>query len=238
MKLDLRYYLFHAVTPLHNIDGSKEEQVLERLKLFLESGYIYSGNQLKENVPEKYKKYFNGLDPYVYLALTADQQLLPNIITSGSESTAFSYHILYSLALVLDQQVLEEYTKITSLPSWVSFEVLIPSRVSLSHLRALYYPKSTPMDYIKLYEEDYTNYPTLKKQIEEKLLPLITDGESYIKDFYQPIERIHSLVNKYYPNVPIVNLEGRILELEDELNLFKENEEKVKALVRGNLTKK
>ncbi len=124
------------------------------------------------------------------------------------------------------------------MPSWVSFEVLIPSKVSLSHLKAIYYPKNTPIDYIKLYEEDYTNYPSLKKQIEEKLLTLIKNGESYIKDFYQPVERIHSLVDKYYPNVPIVNLEGRILELEDELHLFKKNEEKIKTLVRSNLTKK
>ena len=47
-KLDLRYYLFHAIEPIEYPKINRESY--EKLHCFLETGYIYPGNQVKKNM--------------------------------------------------------------------------------------------------------------------------------------------------------------------------------------------
>ena len=49
-KLDLRYYLFHAIEPVEHPKINRKSY--EKLHCFLETGYIYPGNQVNKNIPK------------------------------------------------------------------------------------------------------------------------------------------------------------------------------------------
>ena len=55
-KLDLRYYLFHAIEPIQQLKMDRNSY--EKLHCFLETGYIYPGNQVNKNIPKKISGFF------------------------------------------------------------------------------------------------------------------------------------------------------------------------------------
>lgn len=63
----------------------------EKLRYFLETGYIYPGNQVKKNIPKKYQNtVYGSRSPYVFLALTENNDFPLDIASRGGDFLAFS----------------------------------------------------------------------------------------------------------------------------------------------------
>lgn len=240
-KLDLRYYLYHAIEP---IDYSKEDSLYERLELFLKTGYIFKGVELAEKLPLEYRNKVLGCDSYVYFALTVDNMLPKNITNPYGEDSAFMYHIESNLAFMFDDTVIRKF-EIINLPGWICYEVVITSSVPLTMAKALYYPEKNILDLIELYktntndeymlsEDSYLREAFEKKneKIKEKLSLVLENPEKYMDDFYKKVDRIKEILNAFGYNIPIVSPSGYILDKKEETKFINDNYDEVKLLIK------
>lgn len=237
-KLDLRYYLFHAIEPIYKktIEGVS----YEHLKCFLETKYIYPGKEVKKHLPPKYqKKGYGGIGSHVYFALT-ENNLLPKTITNRfGEFSAFSEEIIGRLAFMFDDNILQGQ-EIAFLSSVLSNEVLLCSRVPISMAKALYFPREFPLDFVERYQENlleksppfYDIYLSENEKLRQKISVILEDPISYLNTQYQSVEEIREILLEYQLPLPIVSEYGRILNKKEETEFFVNHYEKVKSLIK------
>lgn len=239
-KLDLRYYLYHAITA---IDYIKKDSLYERLELFLKAGYIYKGAELAEKIPLEYRNKVFGCDPYVYFALTVDNMLPKNITSQYGEDSAFTYHIESNLAFMFDDTVIKKF-EIINLSSWMCYEVVITSSVPLTMAKALYYPNKNILDLIKLYktntndeymlgEDSYLKevFEKENEKIKEKLSLVLENPKKYLDGYYNEVEKIKEIINAYDYDIPIVSPGGYVLDKREETKYINDNYDEVKRLI-------
>lgn len=240
-KLDLRYYLYHAIEP---IDYSKEDSLYERLELFLKTGYIFKGVELAEKIPLEYRNKVFGCDPYVYFALTVDNMLPKNITSPYGEDSAFMYHIESNLAFMFDDTIIKKF-EIINLPSWICYEVVITSSVPLTMVKALYYPEKNILDLIELYKTNTNDEYMLREasylkevfgkeneKIKEKLLLVLENPKKYLDGYYNKVEKIKEILNAYDYDIPIVSPSGYVLDKQEETKYINDNYDEVKQLIK------
>ncbi len=239
--LDLRYYLFHAIGSIYQADDSKTADY-NRLKCFLETGYIFPGKDVKSQIPIEYQNKFYVNDrgsPYVHLALTDNTIVSQSITSRSSEFSAFSEEIADKMAFMFDENVLKGQ-ELAFKSCMLNNEVLLSTKVSLTLARAIYYPKDFPFEYIKRYltnlrETDPIIKEICKKENEkltQELLLLLNQPELVITEQYQEVERITKILLEHKFDIPIVNAKGRILDKQEELNYITNNYQKIKSLIK------
>ena len=200
-KLDLRYYLFHAIEPVEYPKINRKSY--EKLHCFLETGYIYPGNQVKKNIPKKYQDaVYVSKSPYVFLALTENNNFPPDIASRGGEFSAFSEEIEGKLAFMFDEDILKN-NKVVSFTSILSNEVHLSSKVPLSMLREqISSILNNPNSYLaKVYEpldeirEILATYDFSLPLVSRTGYILDKDQErSYIENHY---DEVKELIKKY-----------------------------------------
>lgn len=241
-KLDLRYYLFHAIEPIEYPKINRESY--EKLHCFLETGYIYPGNQVNKNIPKKYQDIVYGSkSPYVFLALTENNNLNPDIASRGGEFSAFGEEIEGKLAFMFDEDILKN-NEVVSFTSILSNEVHLASKVPLSMAKAIYCPKNSFAYFIDCYREVLEESSSFsssifkeltrerKQELREQISSIINDPNPYLTKVYQPLDEIREILAKYEFSLPLVSRTGYILDKEKESTYIENHYEEVKELIK------
>lgn len=241
-KLDLRYYLFHAIEPVEHPKINRKSY--EKLHCFLETGYIYPGNQVKKNIPKKYQDaVYVSKSPYVFLALTENNNFPPDIASRGGEFSAFSEEIEGRLAFMFDEDILKN-NEVVSFTSILSNEVHLASKVPLSMAKAIYCPKNSFAYFIDSYREVLEESSSFsssffqeltrerKQELREQISSILNNPNSYLAKVYEPLDEIREILAKYDFSLPLVSRTGYILDKEKESTYIENHYEEVKELIK------
>ncbi len=241
-KLDLRYYLFHAIEPVEYPKVNR--QSYEKLHCFLETGYIYPGNQVKKNIPKKYQNTVYGSNsPYVFLALTENNALNPDIASRGGEFSAFSEEIEGKLAFMFDEDILKN-NEVIFYTSILSNEVHLSSKVPLSMAKAIYCPKNSFAYFIDSYREVLEESSSFsssffqeltrerKQELREQISSILNNPNSYLTKVYEPLDEIREIFATYDFSLPLVSRTGYILEKDQEKSYIEDHYDEVKELIK------
>lgn len=233
-EIDLKKCFFHAITPFHGSLKSYEENVNERLRFFLESGYVYSGEDLGSHLPDAYKDANRSSTKYIFLAMHYYHTLPLYGSYCNGEFSAFSEHIAGNLAFVFGEDILEGNT-IPAYTHWLSEEVCIEGRIPIRKAKAIYYPKDTPIDILSYYMEECQEPSSFlgdyHERLKRRVVEIITNPALSIDACYKRIEEIQKILFSYHMMIPLVGGTGRYLEREMEMSYIKEKEEKVLQLL-------
>ena len=241
-KLDLRYYLFNAIEPIQQLKMDRNSY--EKLHCFLETGYIYPGNQVNKNIPKKYQDIVYGSkSPYVFLALTDNNDLHLNIASRGGEFSAFSEEIDGNLAFMFDEDILKN-NELVLFSSILSNEVHLSSKVALSMAKAIYYLKDSFEYFIDSYRnilEKSSSFSSFlfrelnekrKQELREQIGLILTNPDSFLTELYEPVDEINEILAKYNFSLPLVSRTGYILDKDKEKYYIKNHYEEVKKLIK------
>ena len=241
-KLDLRYYLFHAIEPVEYPKVNR--QSYEKLHCFLETGYIYPGNQVKKNIPKKYQNTVYGSNsPYVFLALTENNALNPDIASRGGEFSAFSEEIEGKLAFMFDEDILKN-NEVIFYTSILSNEVHLSSKVPLSMAKAIYCPKNSFAYFIDSYREVLEESSSFsssffqeltrerKQELREQISSILNNPNSYLTKVYEPLDEIREIFATYDFSLPLVSRTGYILEKDQEKSYMEDHYDEAKELIK------
>lgn len=241
-KLDLRYYLFHAIEPVEYPKINRESY--EKLHCFLETGYIYPGNQVKKNIPKKYQDtVYVSKSPYVFLALTENNNFPPDIASRGGEFSAFSEEIEGRLAFMFDEDILKN-NEVVSFTSILSNEVHLTSKVSLTMAKAIYCPRDSFVYLIDSYRELLEERDSFsssifkeltrerKQELREQISSILNNPNSYLAKVYEPLDEIREILAKYEFSLPLVSRTGYILDKEKESTYIENHYKEVKELIK------
>lgn len=241
-KLDLRYYLFHAIEPVEYPKVNR--QSYEKLHCFLETGYIYPGNQVKKNIPKKYQNTVYGSNsPYVFLALTENNALNPDIASRGGEFSAFSEEIEGKLAFMFDEDILKN-NEVIFYTSILSNEVHLSSKVPLSMAKAIYCPKNSFAYFIDSYREVLEESSSFsssffqeltrerKQELREQISSILNNPNSYLTKVYEPLDEIREIFATYDFSLPLVSRTGYILDKDQEKSYIEDHYDEVKELIK------
>lgn len=241
-KLDLRYYLFHAIEPVEYPKVNR--QSYEKLHCFLETGYIYPGNQVKKNIPKKYQNTVYGSNsPYVFLALTENNVLNPDIASRGGEFSAFSEEIEGKLAFMFDEDILKN-NEVIFYTSILSNEVHLSSKVPLSMAKAIYCPKNSFAYFIDSYREVLEESSSFsssffqeltrerKQELREQISSILNNPNSYLTKVYEPLDEIREIFATYDFSLPLVSRTGYILDKDQEKSYIEDHYDEVKELIK------
>lgn len=236
-SIDLRQCLFHAITPFYGNYKSYDERVDDRLRSFLDSGFIYCGKELENVLPDPYKAMNRSDNEYIFLAMKLCHTLPLYGSYRDGEFSAFSEHIAANLAFVFGEDVLEGHS-IPKYSHWLSEEICVEGKIPIDKAKAIYYPRDMPMDILLYYmrfdkrsADDAFLLADYKKELEEEVLEIITNPEESIRKCYQRVKEIQEILLSYQMEVPIVGVSGRCLNPESELVYVKKNKDDIKRLL-------
>lgn len=237
-KLDLRYYLFHAI---EHVSVKSGENSYDHLDCFLQTGYIYPGREVQEHLPLEYRdRHYGSMSPHVYFALIENHLFPPSITNRFGEFSAFSEEIIGNLAFMFDESILHGQ-KIVFLPSLLSNEVLLSSKVPISMAQAFYFPYEFPFDLVEQYQKNIMEessffgdeFTSINEKLRQQISLILDDPVSCLDTLYQPIDEIRTLLLQYQYNIPIVSECGRVLNKEEETKYFVKHYEEVKSLIKN-----
>lgn len=250
MLIDVKRCYFHSIQPLINFKNRKEiiEEIIDRLNLMLDYGYLVPGCELNDILPTEYQIPANASfcnDDSVYLA----QHILTKLAPIGGsyfngEFSAYLEHISASPSLVFSEFVTDN-KKIEKRSHALSEEVCIQQRIPLNELIALALPYQTPLErlsyFISLYEEDDFFYsimedflPSSRKELTPIVKNILNNPELEIEKQYAIIQKFKDCLISHNYNIPLIRYDGSEFIKEKEYVFIENNKEKILKLIREN----
>lgn len=245
MAINVKRCYFHSIQPLISYESNKTylEEIIDRLNLMLEIGYLVPKKELYDILPQKYRGpaiLYQGDSVFLAQHILTELNPIGGSYQNG-EFSAYLEHISGSPALVFGEDVTKN-KKIENRNHPLSEEVCIQDRISLKELIAISLPYETPLNEIKeifsWFEEEKEKekyYPTdflvtIRDEYQKKLEKILKEANQMIEEKYEIVKMFQDCLEKHKMEIPCIRDDGTIFNKEEEYQFMKENKEKILKL--------
>lgn len=234
MTINLRRCFFHSIVPIRKKNAllSLEDRQFIRLKLMLDSGYIYPGNMLKDVFTSEYDFLYKSDSDSVFLAQHSMTEL-PSYGGSffNGEFSAYLEHIIGNPSWVFDENIVNG-KMICDRAHSLSEEVCVQEPICLCEAIAIMLPYRTPATDIFSFLQ-YKEFQIFHDDdYDDEMKDLLNDVDERLVLVYDKIKRWKDVLADRGYYIPCINHFGRELDIDKEKEYILENEENVRKLLK------
>lgn len=234
MAINLRRCFFHSIVPIckRNTFLSLEDKQLIRLKLMIDSGYIYPGNMLKDVIPTEYDSFYRSGSDSVFLA----QHTMTELPSYGGsffngEFSAYLEHIIGNPSWVFGENIVNG-KRIYDRPHSLSEEVCVQEPIDLHEAIAIMLPYKTPATDIFSFLQ-YKEFQIFDDDdYDEEMKDILKNVDERLVIAYDKIKRWKDVLTDRGYFIPCINQFGMELDIDKEKEYILEKKENVKKLLK------